>query len=221
MPSYRRLGAAIGLAFLLCTLAATAVSAHVVKTVGPYRVAIGWLKEPTYVGEQNAVQVVIHDARGDAVDDLSPDDLQVVVGTGGQESKPMSLAPTFDEDTGLGIPGDYDAPIIPTAPGDYTFHVTGTIHGTAIDETVTSSESTFESAVAPTDIEFPAALPALGEVATRLDRIDARIADAAAAAGEARSAASQALIAGLVVGGLGVLVAAVALYAGWTARRRR
>jgi hypothetical protein len=220
MPSYRRLGAAIGLAFLLCSLAASAVSAHVVKTVGPYQVAIGWLKEPTYVGQQNAVQVVIHDARGDAVDDLSPDDLQVVVSSGGKESEPMSLAPTFDEDTGLGIPGDYEAPIIPTAPGDYTFHVTGTIHGTAIDETVTSSESTFESAIAPTDIEFPIAQPNLGEVATRLDRIDARVADAAAAADQAGNAASQALIAGLLLGGLGVLVGAVALYVGWTARRR-
>jgi hypothetical protein len=220
MPNYKPLGAAIGVAVVLCTLAATAVSAHVVKTVGPYQVAIGWLKEPTYVGQQNAVQVVIHDASGDAVDDLSPDDLQVVVSTGGKESKPMPLAPTFDEDTGLGIPGDYEAPIIPTAPGAYTFHVTGTIHQTTIDETVTSSESTFESAIAPTDIEFPAAQPALGEVSTRFDRIDARVADAAAAADQSRSAATQALIAGLLLGGLGVLVGAVALYVGWAARRR-
>jgi len=213
MPTQERLGAAIGLAVMAGLLITTEVSAHVVKTVGPYQVAIGWVREPTYVGEQNAVQVVIHDGHADAVDDLSADDLKVVVSTGGKESSPMSLAPTFDEDTRLGIPGDYEAPIIPTAPGAYTFRVTGTIHQTAIDETVTSSQSTFEPAIAPTDIEFPAAQPGLGEVATHLDRLDARVADA-------RSGATQALVLGLVVGGLGVVVGAVALSLVWVARRR-
>src|SRR5438034_221807 len=156
---------AMGLASL-----ATPVAAHIVKQVGPYSVAIGWVHEPTYVGELNAVQVVIKDAKGNPVTDLSADALKVVASTAGQQSDPMSLAPTFDEDTGLGIPGDYEAPMIPTAPGAYTFRVTGTIHQTAIDETVTSSESTFEPAIAPTDIEFPGAQPGLGEVATHLDR---------------------------------------------------
>ena len=113
---------AIGLASV-----ATPVAAHIVKQVGPYTVALGWVHEPTYVGQLNGVQVVIKDAKGNPVSDLSADDLKVVVSTAGQQSDPMSLAPTFDEDTGLGIPGDYEAPMIPTAPGDYTFHVTGTI----------------------------------------------------------------------------------------------
>jgi hypothetical protein len=220
MPTRKRLGVAIGLAVIAGLLVASAMSAHVVKTVGPYQVAIGWVREPTYVGQQNAVQLVIKNAQGNPVDDLSADDLKVVVSTGGKNSSPMSLAPTFDEDTGLGIPGDYEAPIIPTAPGAYTFHVTGTIHQTAIDETVTSSESTFESAIAPTDIEFPAALPAMGNVATHLDRLDARVGDARTAAHDARSAATQALLVGLVVGGIGLVVGVVALSLAWVARRR-
>jgi len=140
---------AIGLASL-----ATPVAAHIVKQVGPYTVALGWVHEPTYVGQLNAVQVVIKDARGNPVSDLSADDLKVVVSTAGQQSDPMALAPTFDEDTGLGIPGDYEAPLIPTSPGDYTFHVTGTIHSTKIDETATSSDTTFVAAVDPGPIQY-------------------------------------------------------------------
>ena len=74
------------------------------------------------------------------------------------------------------MPGDYEAPLTPTVPGDYTFHLTGKVHGQAIDETATSSDSTFDSAVEATDIEFPTKLPSLSEVATRLDRIDSRLA---------------------------------------------
>ena len=28
--------------------------------------------------------------------------------------------------------GDYETPLAPTAPGDYTFHLTGSIHGQAV-----------------------------------------------------------------------------------------
>lgn len=194
---------------------ASLVAAHVVKQVGPYTVAIGWVKEPTYVGEQNAVQVVIKDADGNPVDDLSPDDMTVVVSTGGQDSDPMSLAPTYDEDTGLGIPGDYEAPLIPTAPGDYTFHVSGKIHDTAIDETVTSSESTFDSAVEPIGIQFPDQLPAMGDVVTRIDRVDSRAGSAATSADRAASRASLALVVGGAVGGVGIVVGLVALAVAW------
>ena len=94
---------------------------------------------------------------------------------GGQQSQSLDLTNKFDADTGLGIPGDYEAPLIPTAPGDYTFHLTGTIHGQAVDETATSSDSTFNSAVEATDIQFPNKLPSLTEVTTSLDRINARL----------------------------------------------
>src|SRR5256885_9937455 len=159
---------AIGLASL-----ATPVAAHVVKQVGPYSVALGWVHEPTYVGQLNAVQVVIKDAKGNPVSDLSADALKVVVSTAGQQSDPLSLGPKFDEDTGLGIPGDYEAPLIPTAPGGYTFLVTGSIHATRIDETATSSDTTFDSVVDPSAVQFPSKLPALGDIATRLVRVDA------------------------------------------------
>lgn len=207
---------AIGLASV-----ATPVAAHIVKQVGPYTVAIGWVREPTYLGQLNAVQVVIKDAKGNPVSDLSADDLKVVVSTAGQQSDPMSLAPTFDEDTGLGIPGDYEAPMIPTTVGDYTFHVTGTIHSTKIDETATSSDTTFNSVVDPSAVQFPNKLPAAGDLATRLERVDARVQNQISAADDAKSSAQAALVAGIAVGGAGVLIGLVALALGIMARRPR
>ncbi len=207
---------AIGLASV-----ATPVAAHIVKQVGPYTVALGWVHEPTYVGQLNGVQVVIKDAKGNPVSDLSADDLKVVVSTAGQQSDPMSLAPTFDEDTGLGIPGDYEAPMIPTAPGDYTFHVTGTIHSTKIDETATSSDTTFDSVVDPSAVQFPSKLPAVGDLATRLERVDARAQSQLSAANDAKSSAQGALVVGIAVGGAGVLIGLVALALAMMARRPR
>jgi hypothetical protein len=213
----RASGIALAGTALALSLAAS-VAAHIVKQVGPYSVALGWVHEPTYVGQLNAVQVVIKDKSGNPVSDLTADDLKVVVSTGGKQSDPMALAPTFDEDTGLGIPGDYEAPLIPTAPGAYTFHVTGMIHSQPIDESATSAEDTFDSAVEPAAIQFPDAVPAVGEVATRVEQTDARAQAAATAALQAKETAGSALIAGIAVGALGVLLGAAALVA--TFRRR-
>jgi hypothetical protein len=231
----RRLAIALSGALLLVVATATAAQAHVLKDFGAYSVALGWVTEPTYVGQVNAVQVVVKDKQGKAVTDLADGDLKVVVSVGGQQSAALELVNKFDPDTGLGVPGDYEAPITPTAPGDYTFHLTGAIHGQAVDETATSSDSTFNSAIEATDIQFPNKLPSLTEIATSLDRINARLsalpsagasaapaatadaglADAVSAAQasatQARDAASSALLAGVLIGGLGVIIGVAAL----------
>ncbi len=232
----RRLGVALPTAAVAAALIVGSAQAHVLKDFGPYSVALGWVHEPTYVGQLNAVQVVVKDARGKPVTDIADGDLKIVVSVGGQDSAPLDLVATYDEDTGLGTPGDYEAPLIPTVPGDYTFHLTGKVHDTTVDETATSSESTFNSAVDDTDIQFPAKLPSLTEVTTNLDRINARLsaspapaaspaastpsqdaalADAVSAAqsnaSQARDAASSALVVGLLAGALGVILGGAAL----------
>jgi len=236
----RRLGLAAPVAVITALLFVGSAQAHVLKDFGPYSVALGWVHEPTYVGQLNAVQVVIKDAKGVAIVDVGDGDLKVVVSVGGQQSAPLDLMNKYDPDTGLGVPGDYEAPIIPTAPGDYTFHLTGKIHSTAVDETATSSDSTFNSVVDETDIQFPAKLPSLTEITTHLDRLDTRVAaiaspapvastapdttaiDAAhaasTAAAQAHDSASTALLAAVVLGGLGVILGAVSLF---VATRRR
>ena len=238
----RRVGVALVASAFAVMLVAGVADAHIVKTFGKYTVALGWVHEPTYVGEQNAVQVVIKDAAGKAVTDLNDGDLKVTVSVGGKTSDPLDLLNTFDPDTGLGIPGDYEAPLIPTAPGDYTFHLSGTIDGTAVDETATSSDATFNSVVDATGVQFPNQLPALTDIITRLDRIDTRLAaspapssgapapstgpvdnaavDAAsAAAASAQSAANNALLVGGAIGAAGVIIGLAALTMAMRGRR--
>jgi hypothetical protein len=228
---------AVATASLLAMLVVGTAEAHIVKSFGSYSVALGWAHEPTYVGAANAVQVIVKDAKGAPVTDIPDGDLSVVVSVSGQTSSSLALANAFDSDTGLGIPGDYEASITPTVPGDYTFHLTGTIHGTTVDETATSSDATFSSVVDSSTVDFPTKLPSISDIVTRLDRIDARTsaapaasaapgqdavaaaqsaqsaADAAsAAAAAAQSDASTALQVGVLVGAIGIVLGAVALF---------
>jgi hypothetical protein len=201
-------------------------SAHVVEHAGTYTLEIGWQHEPTFVGEANGVQLIVHDGADKPVTDLEEDDVKVVVSTAGQQSGELTFEPGFDPEEMEGPLGEYDAAILPTAPGDYTFHITGSIHGTKLDITVTSGNETFDAVKGTADIEFPTKLPTLPEIVTRLDRVDTRLAaaqsgptqaavDAAqASAADARAAADRALLvggglgaAGLVVGLLGVAIA--------------
>jgi hypothetical protein len=223
IPRIRLVMAAV-LAVQLSLVIGAAASAHVPMKVGPYTVEVGWKVEPAYVGQQNAVLVIVTDARDEPVTDIPADDLLVVVSTAGQQSEPLSFEPAFDPEELEGPLGEYDAPILPTAPGDYDFHITGTIHGQDVDLTVTADD-TEERVSGTADIEFPAKLPAVVEIVTRLDRIDARLAQAsktapAAGVAEAKEAADRALLLGGGVGTLGLVVAVIALAVAARSMRR-
>jgi hypothetical protein len=194
------------LAVSLGLLLASEAVAHVVKEAGPYTLEIGWEHEPTYVGEANGVQVIIHDADDNPITDLATDDLNVVVSTGDQQSGELTFEPAFDLQEGEGPMGQYNAPIMPTAPGDYTFHLTGAIHGEPVDITVTSSDETFDTVRGTADIQFPVKVPTMNEVATRLDRLDTRLASA-----DDAQAANRALLVGAGLGLLGVIIGVAAL----------
>jgi hypothetical protein len=209
------------------------VAAHSIQDAGQYRLAIGWQREPTFTGVVNAVQVIVTNSAGKAVDDLGADDLKVVVSTNGEQSDPLSFDPSFDPDTGLGTHGEYDAAIMPTAPGDYTFHLTGSIHGEKVDFTVTSGDQTFDTVKDPTSIQFPTKLPTLTDLTTRITQVDARVTaaqgagssgqaaiDAAAgAAASAQSAADRALAVGAGLGILGIVLGAIGIVLALRSRR--
>jgi len=234
----RRYRHVIALALALATggacaaLAAGSASAHVVQHAGPYTLEIGWQHEPTFVGVANAVVLIVHDDADKPVTDLKDDDVKVVVSTAGQQTGELTFEPGFDAEEMDGPLGEYDAAILPTAPGEYTFHITGAIHGQKVDITVTSGDETFDSVKGTADVEFPAKLPTLPEIATRLDRIDARLAaaqssptqtavDAAqASAADARSAADRALLVGGGLGALGLVVGLLGVGLAFRASRR-
>jgi hypothetical protein len=224
-PSHGRLrrhrilaGIAVGL--VLAASQALVASAHVVKSAGPYHLEIGWHVEPAYVGQPNAVEVTITDGQSKPVTDISSDDLQATVSTGGQSSPKIGFEPAFDLEEHDGVFGQYIAPVVPTAPGDYTFELVGKIHGTSVDISVTSGETRFDAVVGTSELQFPAKLPTEAEVATHLDRLDARVQAANAAVSDASASADRALLIGGIAGAAGLVVALVALGFALRARRR-
>jgi hypothetical protein len=232
LTRFRALLIAGAMAGMLHLSLAPIVSAHGHTTASGFNFVIGWSGEPALVGQPNAVQLFVYDADEKPITDIPADAIKVIVSTAGQDSAKLSLSPAFDVEEGFGTPGEYSTDLIPTAPGDYSFHFTGTIHGTAIDLSMTSSDTTFDGVHAPTDLEFPAKQPTLTEVGTRLDRIDGRldalqssapapgaIADVQAAATAASSTADRALLMGTLIGGAGLVVAIIAIAMAMRARR--
>ena len=206
------LAAVVGLVFLGIT--AGPAGAHEVRKVGGYELTVGWQREPTYTGVVNGVQFFVKDAKGNPVDDLGdPPSLKVDVTTGGKTSDPLDIKASFDPDTGEGTHGEFDAALIPTSPGDYTFHFTGNIKGQNIDEKFTSSDTTFETVKDPTAIQFPSKEPSPGQLATSVNRLDPRVKNATDKAKSASTLAIVALVVGAVLGIGGIAVGA-------TARRR-
>jgi len=244
----RTIGAALSGAAILVIATSGIASAHVVKQFGSYSIALGWLTEPTFVGEPNAVVAIVTDANGKPVNDLNSGDLTVTVTAGGQTSAVLPLDPSYDADTGFGTQGLYFTDLMPTQPGDYTFHLAGKVHDAAVDETATSSDTTFNAAQDAASVQFPVKVPTTTEISAKVDKLDTRVqtaADAASAAttsiqtatdaataataaaktatdaataaqttataaqtaaANAANQASQALLAGVLVGGLGILI---------------
>lgn len=202
---------ALGVVLGVCaSLAVTGTAgAHERRQVGSYVMRVGWADEPTYAGVKNAVQVLLSDASGKPVTDL-PEDLKVEIIFGTQKMGPLPLDAAFGRN--FGRPGDFRATVIPTRPGNYTFHFVGALNGQRVDQSFTSSETTFDPVQEAAAIQFPAKDPSPGELAQKLDRVAMRLDAAQAAAQDAAAAARQARIlgaAGLVAGiaGVGVAVA--------------
>jgi hypothetical protein len=208
------------LAGLLMVLIAPAALAHEPRTQGDLEMVVGFGTEPAYAGQPNSVQLIlVHD--GKPVVDLG-DTLAVEVSFG-DETMELPIEPFFALGE-FGEPGDYRAWFIPTRPGQYAFHFSGTIDGEEVDETFTSGPNTFSDVSDPADIQFPVQDPTTGELAERIDREVPRLASAiedarveavaqANLASDVSSARTLGVI-GLVVGGIGLIVAVMALMRG-------
>jgi hypothetical protein len=191
---------------LVCSQAALA---HEQRTVGKIQMTVGWAVEPTYTGFRNDVQLFLKDAAGKPITDLGDNDLKLQVIFGDQKTAMLALDPSYDPDTGLGTPGEYDRAIVPTRPGNYTFHFVGTVHGQKIDQSFTSSEKTFDPVEEAGAVEFPAKDPSVPELASLVQRLQPRVDAAQAAAGDASGAAGQnrtLAIAGIVLGAIGIVL---------------
>ena len=108
------------------------------------------------------------------------------------QTRSLTLEPKED--------GVYEGLFVPTATGDYTFHITGTIGKATVDESATSGPNTFDTVQPLSTIEFPI---------TRPDRaqIEALAAEAQADVATARMLG----LVGIAVGVLALILGGVAL----------
>jgi hypothetical protein len=143
------------------------------------------------------------------------------VSFGGQQTD-LPLEANF-EVGGDGTPGDYRAWFIPSQPGPYTFHFTGSVHGTKIDESLTSGPTTFDEVQDPAEAAFPhVTAPTAQELADRIQQDATRLTEATAASASAKSAADSAktvAIIGVIVGVIGIVVGTTAVLMARKARR--
>src|SRR3954463_5591442 len=135
----RHLGrsAASALAALVAVLLAlaTPAAAHVEGRAGPFRLTLGWVDEPALSGSKNYVEVAVSDASG----------APVAVRAGALEGEgSFSAAVTRLPLVPAEKPGELRAVIVPTRPGSYAFHVTGTLRGKTVDAQATCSGATFD-----------------------------------------------------------------------------
>ena len=180
---------------LAASVVPTQTTAHVTVDVGDgqYVMELGFRDEPAYLGLPNALFLKVgeYGSGGTAPVEKLAGTLTAEVTQDGQ-TKQLPLVPKGD--------GVYEGALVPTALGDYTFHITGRIGDATVDESATSGPNTFNSVEPLAAIEFPISQPDPAQLA-------ASGADAQAAAATARTLG----IVGAAAGILGLIVAVVAL----------
>jgi hypothetical protein len=182
-------------------LTATATAdAHERRTVGSVNFVVGFLNEPALLNEPNAVDLrVSRGADATPVTGLETT-LKVEVMNGGQKTE-VALKPRFN------VPGAYDGRFLPTKAGVYAFRFFGTIEGAQVNETFTSSATTFSSVEEPNS--FPEKLVSNQQLAESMAGIEERIVDLDSG-GDADTALIVAIV-GVVLGALGLAVGGYSL----------
>lgn len=195
MTTVRSVGAA-GLAGLLTVLLASTALGHEERDFGDYSLEVGFIAEPVYVGDRSGLE--FHVTKDDQPVSGLDETLKAQV-INGQQTRDLPLSEREED------PGWYESIFIPTAAGKYTFHLSGSIEGNAIDESFTSSPTGFNEVQEATAGQFPATLPTVTELS--------------AEAKKGADAAGQVTIA-LVLGGAGLIFGLLGLGVALASRRR-
>lgn len=159
----------LALVLLPLLLSSVSVSAHEGREVGEYVIEFGWQVEPAFAGQYNGAEFTVeHHDTGEPVEGLESS-LSLMVHYGDQ-SRLLEVYPIGDE------PGHYGADLIPTLPGDYGFHLFGTIGELEVDEMFSSADGEFASIDPAVDIEFPLVqMPDGFELQAQIDDLRAEI----------------------------------------------
>jgi hypothetical protein len=195
MHRFIRAAAALGLTAGLLLVAVPA-SAHEERTVAGYDMEVGLINEPVFVGDKSGLEFSV-----------MKDDQPVL----GLEQTLTAQVIYQDQTRDLDVearddsPGWYESAFIPTAAGPYTFHISGTIEGNAIDESFTSSPTGFDEVQEASSGEFPNQLPTVTDLSDQASR--------------GASAADQMPIA-IGLGALGLVTGLIGIGLALAARRR-
>ncbi len=203
--------------------AALPASAHLHDRFGAVEIEIGWETEPTFTGQPNAVAMFLHEVRprSQAVP-LDPGEaslnVEVIFGdkAGTQKMNPVPLEP-FE----FGEPGEWRSEsFVPTRPGAFTFHVTGTLRGRAFDRFYTSGErgaiegTKFDDVREVAAVSFPEKDPNNGQLQLAIDQVRKTAATAAQAA---KDDAKNAKLFGII----GIALAVIGIAFGLRPRRKK
>jgi hypothetical protein len=166
---------------------------HERRTVGPYTFVVGWINEPAYVNVMNSLDLTVTETTGGKAVEGLEKTLKADLTFGGLTTpQPLVIAARF------GLPGKYSGFVLPTRVGEYTFHITGAVGTTNIDEKFESGPGRFGAIESTDPLQFPQKLVSNADLAARLDQLQTLV------------------IAGIVLGTIALLASA----AGLVMRRR-
>lgn len=146
MKRYLLLGSMALLAALLSlTFAPSSAAAHSVRLVGKYMFVVGFLNEPAFINQQNSIDLTICNGTCEYTPENTLKngvvDLEKTLKAEVSMEKATPLALPLE--TRWKQPGKYSSYFVPSQSGNYTFHITGTINGTQVDEKFTSGPGSF------------------------------------------------------------------------------
>lgn len=159
------MSAAAAAAVFGVALAPFGAAAHGGREVagGKFEMVVGFLDEPVYAGDKSGLDLKVsyapqglatpedgdHEEGGAPVTGLEETLKAEVIF--GEQTLDLPLSAAWDEE------GVYHSWFFPSQAGDYTFHISGTIDGVAIDESFTSTKDGFGAVRDPLPVTFPAA----------------------------------------------------------------
>ena len=159
-------------ALLLIMLVPGAALAHERRDVGKLQFVVGWIGEPSIIGEPNGIDLRITDkASGQPVEGAEKT-LKATVAFGGAQPKEFPLKDRF------GMKGAYTADIIPTRAGAYIFTFTGTVGDEPVNQTFESGPGRFDDVQSAADMQFPATVPYAGDLVSQVQADEARASQA-------------------------------------------
>jgi hypothetical protein len=180
-------------------------SAHERRNVLSYTFVVGFLNEPALLNEPNSLDLRI----SRTADSAAVEGLEATLKA---EVKAQGKTLALEIKRRFGAPGAYNAYFMPTAAGEYTFHIFGTIEGNAVDETFTSSPNTFSSVNAPVGFPEAYAAPSAGNgLSETIGSLEERVVNLEAKGSDDSGTAMAVGIVGIIVGALGLAAGGFAI----------